>query len=401
MKKSKKKIKKSAFIIIVIVLLLIGIFAVYLILNKNTKDKKNKEPKENNEIIITFKDIDSLEINDKVTNVSIIDKISNGTLKTKEELIDTSVLGTISIVFEVLDNNSNSHEYKKELMVVDTTPPKITYNAKLTTEEGIQINLLDNVSAQDNSKEEVIVTVEGEYNFNKSGEYKIMYVAKDSSGNETKEEAVLTVTAKKIVDNPVQKPEPQPSDGTFTTSKGFKGVIKNGITYIDGYLIANKTYSLPSTYNPGLSKETKDAFDKMAAAASLDGIKIWCQSGFRSYTTQQNIYNRYVAANGKELADTFSARPGYSEHQSGLACDINDVINSTFDNTPEAKWAAANAYKYGLILRYPKNKTNETGYKYESWHFRYVGVELATKLYNNGDWITLEDYFGITSEYKD
>ena len=82
---------------------------------------------------------------------------------------------------------------------------------------------------------------------------------------------------------------------------------------------------------------------------------------------------------------------------------INDTaffINSNFDNTAQAKWLSENAYKYGFILRFPKGKENETGYIYESWHFRYVGVELATKLYNNGNWITLEEYLGITSEYS-
>ena len=82
-----------------------------------------------------------------------------------------------------------------------------------------------------------------------------------------------------------------------------------------------------------------------------------------------------------------------------MAIDLN-TINDTFHNTPEAKWLANNCYKYGFILRYPKGKTDETGYKYESWHFRYVGVDLASKLYNNGDWITLESYFGITSKYN-
>ena len=75
-------------------------------------------------------------------------------------------------------------------------------------------------------------------------------------------------------------------------------------------------------------------------------------------------------------------------------------ITSAFDNTDQAKWINDNCYKYGLIIRYPKGKTNETGYMYESWHLRYVGVDLATKLYNKGNWITLEDYYGITSKYN-
>lgn len=401
MKKSKKKLKKKACTIFFIISILIICLIIYLILHKNNKETPVKDQPSDNEVNITFKKIDTIEINDTITNISLIENISNGKLLTKEELIDTSVLGNISLTYEVLDNNSDTHEYKKDLIIIDTTPPVISYNANLSTEEGTKIDLLNNVQAEDNSKEKIDVNVEGEYNFNKRGEYKIIYMAKDSSGNETKKEAVLTVKAKTISENTNPQPENPVSDGTFTTSKGFKGVIKNGLTYIDGVLIANKTYGLPSTYNPGLTQETKEAFDKMSAAAKLDGINIWCQSGFRSYDTQKNIYNRYAAVDGIAKTDTYSARPGHSEHQTGLACDINNVINSTFDNSPEAKWAAANAYKFGLILRYPKDKTNETGYKYESWHFRYVGIELATKLYNNGDWITLEDYFGITSEYTD
>ena len=134
------------------------------------------------------------------------------------------------------------------------------------------------------------------------------------------------------------------------------------------------------------------------------GFNIWIQSGFRSYGLQEWLYNRYVKRDGKEKADKYSARPGHSEHQSGLAFDIcaKDLpcISSGFNDTAPAKWLATNAYKYGYILRYPQNKTDETGYIYESWHFRYVGKELAAKLYNDGAWLTMEDYFGITSKYN-
>ena len=186
----------------------------------------------------------------------------------------------------------------------------------------------------------------------------------------------------------------------FTTSKGFKGITKNGVTYIDGVLVVNKTYSLPDNYGNGLTSTTTNAFYKMQAASKLENLNIYLSSGFRSYSTQDRIYNNYVARDGKEAADTYSARPGYSEHQSGLAFDVNQ-INDTFNDSAEAKWLANNCYKYGFILRYPKGKEDITGYKYESWHFRYVGVDLATKLYNNGDWITLEEYFGITSAYEE
>ena len=139
------------------------------------------------------------------------------------------------------------------------------------------------------------------------------------------------------------------------------------------------------------------------AAQNEKGYNMWAQSGFRSYDTQKSIYNRYVNNDGKAKADRYSARPGYSEHQTGLAFDVcakdKPCINSGFDDTPEAKWLSENAYKYGFILRYVKGKEDETGYMYESWHFRYVGKELAEKLYNDGNWITMETYFGITSSY--
>ena len=199
-----------------------------------------------------------------------------------------------------------------------------------------------------------------------------------------------------------------PEGGTVvgTTSKGYEVKNIDGLYYVDGYLIANKTYDLPDTYSPGAVNTTvKSAADKMfAAAKSEKGFNLYIASGFRSYSTQKSIYERYVSRDGKAKADTYSARPGYSEHQTGLAFDVCDsnvsaCITSGFDNTDQAKWLSENAYKYGFILRYVKNKDNETGYMYESWHFRYVGKELAEKLYNNGNWITMESYFGLTSSY--
>ena len=179
----------------------------------------------------------------------------------------------------------------------------------------------------------------------------------------------------------------------------FDITVKDGITYVDGIMIVNKTYSLPKDYNPGLQKVYKDAFTQMQSAAKLDNINLFIASGFRSYDDQVKLYNAYVKEDGKEKADTYSARPGYSEHQSGLAADINTAA-SWFDDTQEAKWLKQNCYKYGFIIRYPKGEEKYTGYKYESWHLRYVGKELAKKIHDNND-ISLEHYFNITSVYKD
>ncbi len=228
----------------------------------------------------------------------------------------------------------------------------------------------------------------------------------------TKTEVERTVTTTKTTKTTTKKTTTTTTttkavpDSTGTTSKGYKIEVKNGITYVDGYLIANKSYGLPKSYNPGsLTSETKKAANEMFEDyIEENNKKMWAQSGFRSYETQKSIYERYVKRDGQAGADRYSARPGNSEHQTGLAFDVcvtgYACISSGFNDTAPAKWLSANAYKYGFILRYPKGKESITGYKHESWHFRYVGKDLAQKLYNDGDWITMEEYFGIDSKYS-
>ncbi|HHX57221.1 MAG TPA: M15 family metallopeptidase [Clostridiales bacterium] len=169
-------------------------------------------------------------------------------------------------------------------------------------------------------------------------------------------------------------------------------------TYINGVLIVNKSYKLPQDYNPGSLDETVvNSFYQMQEEVKAEGLSIWVASGFRSYEDQDRIYNRYVAREGQAAADTFSARAGFSEHQTGLAFDLNSIDDS-FADTAEGAWVADNAHRYGFIIRYPKGKESITGYKYEPWHLRYVGIEFATELYNSG--LTLEEYFNIMSVYK-
>lgn len=338
------------------------------------------------------------EINSNIDNLQYIKKVKNGKIVSSKKAVDTSELGNKTIEILIQNKFGQKEKFTYQILIVDNEAPVIDFKKSLETKKGVKIDLLENVSVSDNSNELITPTIEGEYNINKVGEYKLAYIAKDKSGNETREEFTLKVKE----GNSNSLPSINPTDEVkyFTTSKDFEGVTINGVTYIDGYLVVNKTYPLPANYGTGLTKETKAAFEAMNAIAKTEGLNIWLQSGFRSYDTQNTIYNRYVARDGKEKADTYSARPGHSEHQSGLAFDVNQ-INDTFIGSPEAIWLENNCYKYGFILRYPKDKTNETGYKYESWHFRYVGEDLAIKLYNNGDWLTMEDYFGITSEYSE
>jgi D-alanyl-D-alanine carboxypeptidase len=186
---------------------------------------------------------------------------------------------------------------------------------------------------------------------------------------------------------------------TVPSSSSASGTkVVNGVTYVDGIMIVNKSYSLPSDYNPGLDSEAQAQFNKLSSDAAKEGLDIWLASGFRSYEYQYEIYNEYVSTYGKEAADTFSARPGYSEHQTGLVIDVN-TIDDAFGDTAESDWLAANCYKYGFIVRYPEGKEDITGYKYEPWHIRYLGVETATAVYKSGK--TLEEYLGVDSKYTD
>lgn len=170
-------------------------------------------------------------------------------------------------------------------------------------------------------------------------------------------------------------------------------------TYINGVLLANKLYPLPKTYNPGEDPAARAAFEQMAAAAKQAGFELVAFSGFRSYDYQTTLYNNYVARDGQANADRYSARPGYSEHQTGLAFDIGEKgredlwLTAEFGETPAGQWLANNAHLYGFILRYPKGKEHVTGFMYESWHFRYLGVEIATKVHASG--LTLEEYLQV------
>lgn len=186
------------------------------------------------------------------------------------------------------------------------------------------------------------------------------------------------------------KPEPKPEP------KGDPAPA-SGVTYIQGILIANKTYALPADYDPGIDPTAYAALNEMFAGAAQDGITLWIASGYRSYATQNWLYNNYVAMDGKAAADTYSARPGHSEHQTGLAFDLNDV-SDYFANTDEGIWLANNCWKYGFIIRYPAGKEAKTGYKYEPWHVRYLGRDVAKAVYESG--LCLEEYLGITSVYS-
>ena len=208
-------------------------------------------------------------------------------------------------------------------------------------------------------------------------------------------EAVLAPESTYYTETAPASEETEPQ--TSCTAEPVIVTTAEGLTYIDGILVVNKTYALPADYNPGVDLEAQNALYEMFADASSEGLSLWVRSGVRTYADQQWQYNVYVERDGKELADTYSARPGHSEHQTGLAFDLNS-LDTSFGDTAEGIWLAANCHKYGFIIRYPKGKEHITGYMYEPWHVRYVGADNAAAITESG--LCLEEYLGITSEYN-
>lgn len=177
----------------------------------------------------------------------------------------------------------------------------------------------------------------------------------------------------------------------------------------DNLMLTNKFYSLDNTYNSDnmktvsnqysygenqmLTNDTYDAFLKMFKAAKEEDLTLIINSSFRSYEEQEEVYNDYKNSRGEEYADKIAAKPGFSEHQTGMAIDIQTYGSnaSTFEEFDEFKWLQEHAHEYGFILRYPKDKQYITGYEYESWHYRFVGVEVATYIHEND--ITFDEYY--------
>lgn len=187
-------------------------------------------------------------------------------------------------------------------------------------------------------------------------------------------------------------------DAVAVSATGYVIETIGGITYVDGIMIANKTYSLPASYDPGIKQEAADALEEMQAAAAEEGLTLYVVSGYRSYETQEAVYAGWVNQDGKELADTYSSRAGYSDHQTGYTFDLNS-LEQDFAYTEEGIWLAEHCAEFGFIIRYPEGKEMYTGYVYEPWHVRYIGKEKAKIITESG--LSLEEYYGITSNYAD
>lgn len=159
-----------------------------------------------------------------------------------------------------------------------------------------------------------------------------------------------------------------------------------------------------------MRSDAAEAYKKMVRVAKAGGVNIVAVSGYRSYDTQASLYDSYVQQYGQETADTIAARPGHSEHQTGLAMDVGNssgvcALQDCFEDTPVGAWVADHAWEYGFIIRYPEDEEDVTGYAYEPWHIRYVGPKLAEEMRQAAEesakdprkpYIdTMEEFFGL------
>ena len=197
--------------------------------------------------------------------------------------------------------------------------------------------------------------------------------------------------------------------------KEFYSYIKNTDSSKGILILVNKYQKLTSDYTPNdleeinskyfingnskvrmLRKEAKENFEKLSEASIKNNTPVYGQSAYRSYQSQETLYNNAIKVNGKEKADIDTARPGHSEHQTGLTIDVSSTKNGNmleFGNTASYYWMIENAHKYGFILRYPQGKEKIHGFINEPWHYRYVGIETATDMHNNHSNLTFDEYY--------
>ncbi len=278
------------------------------------------------------------------------------------------------IIYYVSDKSGNKKEVIRYLVNDKEKPTVNLINSDiLTFEENstyreFGAKAVDNCDGDITTKIDIISNVDT----SKHETFTVTYKVKDNSGNE----ASITRKVKIYTQE--------------DWNKGYEESIA-GPTYIKGILIVNKKYSLPKNFKTDNTEALK-ALENLKADAKKAGHSLPTKSGYRDYSFQEALYNKYLKQKGKAYADASAARPGYSEHQTGLAFDIG-LGSQQLGILPEGIWLRENCAKYGFIIRYPQYKEGITGYKYEPWHVRYVGVEAATEIMEKN--ITLEEYLGI------
>lgn len=304
-------------------------------------------------------------------------KTQKGELK-EVPTIDTKTLGKQEIVF-VLTKDGEEKKIPYTINIKDNQAPVIVLKQETVTlnvGDQFQIDevitsvsdIVDGKLTKSEGEAKGSYWISGEVDTSQAGSFQVIVKAMDKHDN--KAEKTIKVNVSTQAQSNTNEIEP---------------------TYINGILLVNKTHGLPRDFGE-TDPTAYAALQQLQADANKVGYEIPLMSGYRSYDYQVQLYNNYVAAEGQEAADTYSARPGFSEHQTGLTFDIGQM-EYDYGDTPEGTWLHTHAHEYGFIIRYPEGKEDITGYRYEPWHVRYVGVDVASEIYKRG--ITLEEYLNV------
>lgn len=372
-RKRKKNNKKKVLILIIIIILILSL--VYILLPKNygykketievfkendlyeqIKDKKiySKTLEEainqnsfNKEYFLEYLDIKYIDDKDFISNIN---KLLNLGYSSKDiNAIYNKIPDSVNIIIDSKYNKDIINIMNLSYFKIDNLKRYLDYDIM----EVKSIYDISNIK-KDFNYEDVVTYV----NANLDKEY---YSSDNLISNEDASKIDVLVNKYHKLDENYE-----PSDLTIIDSKYASGTQK-------------------------LRKEAQIKFDEMASDMAKENLKIYAGSTYRSYTYQKGLYDRYVKKDGFAAAETYSARSGYSEHQLGLAVDIvNGKWDYLSENDKEYDYLVKNSYKYGFILRYPRGSEYVTGYMFEDWHFRYLGVELATKVFNSG--LTYDEY---------
>ena len=375
MKRKRKKNNKKKILLLLIMIILIVLFLVYILLPKNygykketievfkennlyeqIKDKKiySKTLEEainqnsfNKEYFLEYLDIKYIDDKDFISNIN---KLLNLGYSSKDiNAIYNKIPDSVNIIIDSKYNKDIINIMNLSYFKIDNLKRYLDYDIM----EVKSIYDISNIK-KDFNYEDVVTYV----NANLDKEY---YSSDNLISNEDASKIDVLVNKYHKLDENYE-----PSDLTIIDSKYASGTQK-------------------------LRKEAQIKFEEMASDMAKENLKIYAGSTYRSYTYQKGLYDRYVKKDGFAAAETYSARSGYSEHQLGLAVDIvNGKWDYLSENDKEYDYLVKNSYKYGFILRYPRGSEYITGYMFEDWHFRYLGVELATKVFNSG--LTYDEY---------
>ena len=385
MKKKKKKI--VILILLIIILIILTILLIQHLLLKNDKNifsSLNNYKEENYNLYVSYydknNDLDKEEI---VNFINYCSQSNIDCVNSYDKLIEYYTLDDFKL--ENLDKYVN---FKNKYSTIENSNIIKLINNEL--EEYIENSNTDQSLKDENNKDYIVnflLNLINEKYYKKDNlERYVNYYSKNN--NLTSKEIVTNVNSN--LDTPFYE-----NYESTDTSK-------------DTLMIVNKHYKIENNYKPDnlvtvlsehgypnkIRADVYEEFKKMYNAAKNDNISIFIASPYRSYSDQNALYTYYVNTDGKQNADTYSARPGFSEHHTGLAMDLIPEYGldlDTFENSDGFKWMQENAYKYGFILRYPKDKEYITGYIYEPWHYRYVGISAATTIKNEG--LTFEEYY--------